>query len=149
MHAEASAMKPKRSADAAPKGAGKLRLRSIRDLDGRTRVARRVRELVATFVRDLGGAPSPSQAAAVQNAAASIVLAEDARARRLAGDASVSLADIVRMGNIADRQLRSLGLKPGAAAKPAVPSLAEYLASRTAGETSESDVKVPDRRETA
>jgi hypothetical protein len=75
----------------------------------------------------LGGNITGAQRAAIERAATLTALAEDAQARRLAGDSSVSLEDLVRIDNAAMRAVKQLGLKPAAAPKP---SLAEHLASR-------------------
>jgi hypothetical protein len=100
-------------------------------LDGRTVGARRARELAQSFEAELGGTVTSAQRAAIERAATLMALAEDAQARRLAGDPSVSLEDLVRIDNAAMRAVRQLGIKPGA--KPAAPSSpAEYLARRAA-----------------
>jgi nucleotide-binding universal stress UspA family protein len=116
--------------------AGKLRLVTVADLDGRTRASRRARELATTFAEEIGGSLSSAQRLAVERAAALSALAEDARVRHLAGDTSVSLEDIVRIDNASARAVKALGLgarkreqKPGAA-------LAEYLARAAVPEPS-------------
>ena len=73
---------------------------------------------------------SATQRFAIERAAALVALAEDAKARRLAGDTAVSLEDIVRTANAAARAVKALG-KPGAAS-PAPLTPAEYLARRAA-----------------
>jgi hypothetical protein len=115
---------------------GKLRLATVRDLDGRTRASRRARELAAGFERDFGGDMSSGRRLAIERAAAMVALAEDAQTRRLAGDQSVSLEDVVRIDNAAARAVKAIGIKPG---KPAGPTLAEHLAKRAA----ERDQKAP------
>jgi hypothetical protein len=63
----------------------------------------------------------------IARAADLILIAERARADALRGN-PVDLGDLTRLEGAADRAVRRLGIKPGAA-KPA-PSLAEYLANR-------------------
>jgi hypothetical protein len=108
----------------------KQRLCTIESLDGRTIAARRARELARGFAAELGGSVTASQRLAIERAAALVALAEDARARRLAGDTAVSLEDIVRTDNAAARAVKALG-KSGAQI-PAPPTPAECLARRAA-----------------
>jgi hypothetical protein len=109
---------------------GKHRLCTIESLDGRTIAARRARELARGFQAEFGGTASPTQRFAIERAAALVALAEDAKARRLAGDVSVSLEDVVRTDNAAARAVKALGIKSGA--PPKAPTLAEHLARRAA-----------------
>jgi hypothetical protein len=108
----------------------KTRLCTIQALDGRTLAAKRARELADGFEAELGGSVTPTMRLAIERAAALVALSEDAKARRLAGDTGVSLEDIVRTDNAAARAVKALG-KP-AAAIPAPPTPAEYLARRAA-----------------
>src|SRR5262252_8413274 len=103
---------------ARPVTAGKLRLVTIGDLDGRTKASRRARELAATFEEELGGNLSAAQRLAVERAAALTALAEDARVRHLAGDAGVTLEDVVRVGNASSRAVKALGLARKREQKP-------------------------------
>jgi len=108
----------------------KLRLIELSQLDGRTRAARRAREIVSQLSAELGGKLSPIQNAAVERAAALLALAEDARTRRLAGDEAVGLNDLVRIDGSADRalrRLRSITANPS----PSSMTLRDYL--RTQG----------------
>jgi hypothetical protein len=108
-------------------------LRTIDDLDQRTKGAKRVAELIDTFGAELtkaGRALGPTEIASIRNAALLTALAEDAQARRLAGDFSVSLEDIVRTTNAARRAVKELGIKRAPTTPP--PSLREYVASRSA-----------------
>jgi hypothetical protein len=50
------------------------------------------------------------------------------QARRLGGDLTISLEDVVRTTNASTRAVRALGIKPTAAAPP--PSLRDYVTSR-------------------
>jgi hypothetical protein len=98
-------------------------------LDGRTRMARRIKQLTKAYLAALAG-PSPVQVAQIKRAAEMTALAEQARAKRMAGDESVSWDDVVRLDSAARRAVRDLKLP----AKPeARESMTEYLA-RTARE---------------
>jgi hypothetical protein len=103
--------------------------RFTRRVDHRHPVARRARKIAASFAAQIGRDLSPAEHAAVLRAGELIAISEDARARRLSGDASVSLDDLVRVDSAARRALKDLGLKPPGAAKPG-PNLAEYLRSK-------------------
>jgi len=107
----------------------KTRLIGVRHLDGRTRAAARARKLVATFEAELanGGILTAQTRIAAERAATLVVLAEDARARRLAGDTKISLEDVVRMDNVAARAIKALGLGRRRPGRPAQ-TLGEYLA---------------------
>lgn len=111
---------------------GKRRLCTIDHLDGRTRAAKRARELAAGFEAELGGVLTAGQRLAVERAAQLVALAEDARARRLGGDMTVTLEDLVRIDNSASRAVRQLGIQSAAAAPAPPPSLRDYVAARTA-----------------
>jgi hypothetical protein len=113
-----------------PSREGKRRLFTIDHLDGRTIAARRARELMATFSAGLGGTLTAGQSLAIGRAAQLVALAEDARARRLDGDMTVTLEDLVRIDNSASRAVRQLGI-PEAAAPTTPPSLRDYVAART------------------
>lgn len=113
-------------AQSPPPARGKQRLCTLESLDGRTVAARRARELATCFETELGGNVTASQRIAVERAAALVAIAEDARARRLAGEPDVSLEDLVRIDNAAARAVKALGIK---AAAPKVPSIREYIAS--------------------
>jgi hypothetical protein len=108
-----------------PTARGKQRLCTIESLDGRTIAARRARELAQGFQAELGVALTATQRLAVERAAVLVALAEDTKARRLAGDIGISLDDVVRVDNAAARAVKALGIKPGAAPKP--PSIHEYV----------------------
>jgi hypothetical protein len=114
-----------------PGGVGRKQgIRTIDDLDGRTKRAKRVAELIGTFGAELtksGRTLGATEIAAIRHAALMTALSEDAAARRLDGSTEVSLEDIVRLTRASQTAVRMLGIKPGAAPKP--PSLPEYLAS--------------------
>jgi hypothetical protein len=118
-------------ADARPKPAGKVRLKTLRALDGRTVAARRAAALAEMFAVELGGQLTEAQLVAVQNAAALQAIAEDCQMRRLAGDTDVSLDDLVRAVSAARRAARDLGIINHKAREPAAGlTLEKYLAEK-------------------
>jgi hypothetical protein len=99
-----------------------------RNLGGRPPgINRRRRELIAVFVQALGGRVSPVQMVEIERAASLLILAADLRTKALRGE-DVAIADLSRLEGTADRAIRRLGIKSGAAAAAAVPTLADYLA---------------------
>jgi len=127
MHLDAAQTRP----ESARVRRRRLRLRTVGSMDRRTTAARRAGELVHTFETALGGQLSAAQRLAVDRAATLLAIAQDAQVRRLQGDLSVSLEDIARLDNAANRAVRALGLERQR--EPAEPSLADYVASRKAG----------------
>ena len=89
--------------------AGKLRLMTLDHLDARTAAARRAIALAEAFAAELGDL-TPMQRIRVETAAALSAIAEDAQTRRLAGDASITLDDLVRAVSAARRAVRDLGI---------------------------------------
>jgi hypothetical protein len=79
-------------------------------LDGRTRTARRVCEIVETLSKALGRAPNAVERMGIVHAAATAALLEDLQARALRGDPSVTPEQLVKVSNIASRAIRALGL---------------------------------------
>jgi hypothetical protein len=108
----------------------KIRLISVDHLDGRTLVSRQVRRLIREFEAAVEGKITAAMRDAITRAAVLSVLAADCRARRLAGDMTISLDDLVRLDHAAAQAVRRLGLdrRP----EPAKPTLAEYLARKNA-----------------
>ncbi len=86
-------------------------VRRIARVDGRSKAAKRAKELAASFVAQLGKAAADGAAAlaAVQKAAELFVVAEELRARALRGE-TVDLGELVKVEGIADRAVRALGL---------------------------------------
>jgi hypothetical protein len=78
-------------------------------IDGRTKTAKRIRELTAGYLATLGAPELREQA---ERVAQLVVLAETARNRALVGR-GVSLDDVVRCERCADLALRRLGLPVG------------------------------------
>jgi hypothetical protein len=79
-------------------------------------IARRRRELIAVFVQAIGRV-SPVQMVEIERTASLLILAEDLRTKALRGE-DVAIADLSRLEGTADRAIRRLGIKAGAAAAP-------------------------------
>lgn len=85
------------------------RLRTLSDLDGRTRAARLAQTLVENLERDLGGDLSAAKRELVKRSALIGAVCEDAEARWLEG----APVDVATYAALADRQrriLQALGL---------------------------------------
>jgi len=108
----------------------KVRILTLGHLDRRTRALRRAALLADAFATEIGGHITDSLRIRIETAAALSVIAEDAQTRRLAGDSSVSLDDLVRSVSAARRALRDLGIRPHAKAEQLGPTLVEYIASK-------------------
>jgi hypothetical protein len=79
------------------------------EADGRTRVAKRFKALIAAFAEDLGsGQLSHADQALVRQAAAMVVRAEQTQAAMLMGK-TITDEDLVRLTNAAARILNMLG----------------------------------------
>lgn len=92
--------------------AGKVRLRSLSDLDRRTAAARRANDLVAGLESDLGGADSVSvaQRELIKRVALAGALAEDIEVRWLQGD-PIAVDDYTKVANVQRRLLATIGLQ--------------------------------------
>jgi hypothetical protein len=123
------------AADPVPTIRGKQRLQTLAHLDQRTRASRRAHELVAAFEAEIGSKITTSQRLAIERAAMLTAIAEDAKARRLAGEA-ISINDIVRADGAAHRALKAVkALGNDQRAKPdGRESLAAYIAAKHPGE---------------
>lgn len=91
--------------------AGKIALRSLDDLDGRTSSARRAKELIANIASDLGGAEQLSAAAQqlAQRAAILGAMLEDLETRWATGE-QIPLEEFLAATNTQRRVLVTLGL---------------------------------------
>jgi len=130
MHADAAAMRARSAAAPPTKARGKTRLKTLSALDGRTTAAKRAAALAATFTSELGGKLTPAQTVRVEAAAALSAIAQDCQTRRLAGDVTVTLDDLVRATSAARRAVKDLGL-PKTPPTSGPTTLASYLASRS------------------
>ncbi len=100
-------------------------------IDGRTRDARRFRDLNASFMDSLGGeaALSETNKALCRNAAALVVKAERMQAAIVKGE-DVDAEELTRVSNCLSRTLGQLGVKRDR--RDATPSLADILAEHAA-----------------
>src|SRR5215813_5743349 len=85
----------------------RLKLHTIRHLDGRSIAARRAKAVVRELTQALGGTVSPMQLQAIERAAMHVVIAEDFAARRLAGE-PVSLDETLRAEGVARRSVQAI-----------------------------------------
>jgi hypothetical protein len=88
----------------------KVRLRTLDHLDGRTKAAQRAKALARTFTAALGDDLSAMQIEAVRAAAIAVAIAEDAQARRLAGE-PIPLDEVLRSGRYARLMVKALGIE--------------------------------------
>jgi hypothetical protein len=111
-----------------PDSGAKARLRTRADLDGRTAAARLVRDLVASFERDLGGAGILTEGTRqlVQRAAVLGAFIEDCEARWIAGE-QFETSEYLAAINAQRRVLATIGLERRA---KTVPTIADYVPQR-------------------
>jgi hypothetical protein len=126
MYADTHGIGADRRSDQRPKR--RRRLVPRQRLDGRTRIAKRAKQLAAHFLEALGDREITLELeAAVRRVGELIAIAEQLRADKLRG-LPVPADDIVRTDRLANLALRQLGLPK---AKPAeAESLSAYLADR-------------------
>jgi hypothetical protein len=98
------------------------------NVDGRSAVARRYRDVLNELISDLGGDPSGAQSAIARRAAALCVVCEQAEAEMVAGGV-LDLAEFTTAANSLRRLLSDLGLERRL--KDVSPSLASYVASKS------------------
>jgi hypothetical protein len=105
------------------------RKRPMRRIDGRLRVARRVKELTQLFASRIGeAAADPLVVAAIKRASELRAIAESLRARLLRADPAVSPDDLVRCERLANQAERALRLDRHSQERSQVPDLKTYLA---------------------
>jgi hypothetical protein len=126
LQADAAGIAPVSGIEAQPKA----RLLTLGHLDRRTRASRRAAVLAQALAAEIGCPITDSLRIRIETAAALSVIAEDAQTRRLAGDSSVSLDDLVRAVSAARRALRDIGIRPNPKHEQLGPTLAEYIASK-------------------
>jgi hypothetical protein len=103
---------------------------SLPHVDGRSPWARRRRDLIRQFTKELGGTPTLRQRVLVSNVSAAIVASEQMQSRIVSGDGTVAPDDIVRVGGLVARLLAALS--DTAPEKPSGSALLrEYLEGRT------------------
>ncbi|MGB3445203.1 MAG: hypothetical protein WBA48_00715 [Xanthobacteraceae bacterium] len=117
------------SADATPRTrAGKVRLRTLSDIDARTAAYRRFKNLVAGYSVDLGGDLSTAQQAIIQRAVSLQLWCEDAEAG-YAGTGDLDIATFTTATNALRRLLADIGLERRA--RDVTPDLSMYLRNRS------------------
>lgn len=99
----------------------------VQELDGRTALARRYRDLVGEFTRDMGGDPSEAMKQLIRRAAAMSVWCE-AQEVRLANGDDIEIGPLTTAANSLRRILQDIGLER--VAKDITPDLATYLRQR-------------------
>jgi phage host-nuclease inhibitor protein Gam len=109
MEAEATDIKTN-SVTAKRTRAGKLRLPSLKDLDGRTAAAQRFRELMDDYTADLGGSPSTAQEAIVSRAVSLQVWCE-AEEAQYAQTGKLDISTFTTATNALRRLLSDIGLE--------------------------------------
>jgi hypothetical protein len=85
----------------------RLHLRTMHDIDRRSRAYRRVRAVVVELTQAVGGNVSPAQRQAIERAAMLCAIADDLAARQLAG-LSVTLDEVLRADGTARRAVRAI-----------------------------------------
>ena|SRR6516162_4684374 len=85
---------------------GRLKLKTVADLDGRTRAARRAKAVVAELTQAMGGNVTPAQRQAIERAAMLSAVADDLAARQLAG-LPVCLDEVLRADGAARRAVKA------------------------------------------
>ena len=100
-------------------------------LDGRSATARRFRDLVNSYIADMGGLDRCSEIrlGLLRRLAATTVQAEMLEARMVNGEA-INIATLCTLASTTVRLSQRLGLERRA--RDVTPSLGQYLASRTA-----------------
>lgn len=134
MAEKASEMGAGNRGEAATKGAAKVRLLTLDDLDGRTRAAQRVRETRAEVIADLGGEGNLStlERIAVDNVALLDAMLKDASARWLLGEA-LDVATIATLQNTFNRTAGAIGWERRQ--RDVTPDVRGYMAGRAAGKS--------------
>jgi hypothetical protein len=99
----------------------------LAELDERSLIARRFREVYAQIVADIGGDPTEAQSQIARRASALAVWAESAEAELAAGHA-IDIAAFTTAANSLRRLLCDLGLERRA--RDIAPTLEGYLAAR-------------------
>ncbi|MBX9574552.1 MAG: hypothetical protein K2X07_02820 [Caulobacteraceae bacterium] len=126
-------MKPaRRRRDPGQKAPAKARLRTLDDLDKRTRAHRDTSELREALAADLGGwdAVSAMKAEVITAAALMGAMIRDRAASYLEGE-PVDLASFITLANAQRRHLEALGLERRA--RDVTPDLRDYLARQAEG----------------
>lgn len=109
MSAVAAEMRSSSESGTSRTRAGKVRLRTLGDIDARTAAFRRFKELVASYTSDLGGDLTTAQSAIIQRAVSLQVWLEDAEAS-YASSGELDIATYTTASNALRRLLADIGL---------------------------------------
>jgi hypothetical protein len=131
MSNSAAEIAPRSPGDSAPIGTRSSAVRPrVAGLDGRGRAAKRLRIIAADMEAQLPAPLTDAMRALMTRAAELALAAELARGKLVRGEA-VAIAEVVKLENLAARAWRDLHHR-AAAAKPAGPTLQEYLRNKAA-----------------
>lgn len=99
----------------------------VEGLDGRSALARRYRDLVATFTSDMGGDPSEAEKQLIRRAASLSVWCEAVEVR-LANGEEVDIGTLTTAANSLRRILQDIGLDRRQ--RDVTPTITEYMSAR-------------------
>ena len=101
-------------------------------LDGRTREAKRFREVRDGLIADLGRTPSRGELVLIQTCAASIICAEAIQARAIGGGGITAdeLYELSRLGNLTCRTVARLNTRGSNKLRRDPGLLADYLSGK-------------------
>ncbi|MBF0678554.1 MAG: hypothetical protein IR164_06420 [Devosia sp.] len=99
----------------------------VEGLDGRSALARRYRDLLATFAADMGGDPSEAQKQLIRRAASLSVWCEAVEVK-LANGEDVEISQLTTATNSLRRILQDIGFER--ATKDVTPSIEQYMEYR-------------------
>lgn len=131
MQAEAGEIADGSTAGTAPKGSGKVRLRTLADVDRRTIAAKEAFGLRDSIASDLGGWDSLSamEQEIINNAAMIGAMLKDAGASYLSGQPT-DLVEFQTLANCQRRLLETLGLQRRS--RDVTPDLSKYMEGKAA-----------------
>lgn len=127
MQAEATVPRQDSADEPARTRAGKVRLRTLSDIDARTATYRRFKELVASYTSDLGSDLTTAESAIIQRVVSLQVWLEDAEAS-YAGNGELDIATYTTASNALRRLLADIGLQRRA--RDITPDLSAYVRDR-------------------
>jgi hypothetical protein len=104
-------------------------------VDGRSHHARRFRDIIQSYVDEIGGTLTESEMGLIRQAAALALRCEQLQAAIARGE-QIDDDLLVRISGTAKRLLGAIGSK-GADRKPGAPNLADWLAERNAAQSSD------------
>lgn len=134
MQADTIEAKRDSGTDTARTRAGKVRLRTLSDIDARTAAYQRFKELVAAYSSDLGNDLSTAESAIVQRVVSLQVWLEDAEAS-YAGSGDLDIATYTTASNAMRRLLSDIGLQRRA--RDVTPDLTAYARQMAAAKAQE------------